>query len=191
MTRKCSPLDVRDSRLAGVEEWDSGHRAVITALRQLRANNEALSLATFARQAVLVGLCGDADPLDAFLAFRGELQRWARGSRNEAAYAWSMLAPGDGVLDRLTAAAERVRGGFGADQRDPTLGRRYPSGPSNPVPRHLTDSRTARPHAAQRRSDRRSLPVTLPDVGCPESSGHPGAAAAGQRVASRGRRCTD
>lgn len=86
-------------------------------LLALRSHKGSLTLASFARHPKLVQICGESDALDGFLIFRAELERWARGTRGEAAYAWSVLSPEDSVLDRLSAAAEHIPGGFGADQR--------------------------------------------------------------------------
>lgn len=99
----------------GSREGD--HESLVEELRSLRGRRGPLDVAVFATCPTLVRLCGDGDLLDGYLVFKGELDRWSHGRRDEAAYALSVLDDSDTVLQRLDAAAGRLPGAEGADQR--------------------------------------------------------------------------
>lgn len=97
---------------------DSAFEAdVVSELRRMRGSRGRLTVQKFALFPNLVRVCGDGDLLDAFLMFRRELQRYATGSRNEAALAWSILGDADSVLDRLNIALEHLDPDGERDQR--------------------------------------------------------------------------
>ncbi|KHJ74248.1 hypothetical protein [Rhodococcus sp. Chr-9] len=90
---------------------------VCDELIELRGAHGRLTVHKLARHPLLVRLCGDDDLIDGYLAFKREMERLTRGSKYEAALAWSILADADSVLDRLTLAAEHLSEGEPKDQR--------------------------------------------------------------------------
>lgn len=72
----------------------------------LRARHGALTMPMFSEFPRLVQLCGEGDLLEAYVAFRRELARYANSSKDQAAAALSISLPADTVLERLTLAAE-------------------------------------------------------------------------------------
>lgn len=86
-------------------------------LKAIRGAKGTLKVGKFAQYPALATVCGEDDLLDGFLMFRRELQRWATGSREEAAYAWAVLADAETVLDRFQIAADKIPQAAGADQR--------------------------------------------------------------------------
>jgi hypothetical protein len=78
----------------------------LAELTALRKGHGQLAMAKFSQCPTLVHICGEDDLVEAFLMFRRELERYAKGDKFQAAAALSISAPADTVLDRLTMAAE-------------------------------------------------------------------------------------
>lgn len=90
---------------------------VCDELIELRGSHGRLTVHKLARYPLLIRLCGDDDLMNGYLTFKREMERLTRGSKYEAAVAWSILADADSVLDRLTLAAEHLSDGEPKDQR--------------------------------------------------------------------------
>ena len=75
-------------------------------LQALRARHGQLTMPALSAYPQLVQLCGEGDLLEAYVAFRRELGRYAAGTKYESAAALSISSPADTVLERLTLTAE-------------------------------------------------------------------------------------